>query len=368
MLLTMIVTAPGSVGSAHAEEMLGIYLREKGSLAMLSLRYVPQLMFENGEVYTDINVPPEDLDIAASKQTEPERWGRWRRDGDDVYFDLSEGEKKVKLYKNAVVPAPDSLQLEGVWSYQFASVSVDQSASVVVERDIGFARNGVFATGKFSSASASGTGGSATGYSEEQLTPKGTYRISGYSVEFTHHDGTVERKLFFFYPGNEGEPDYETINVGASHYQREADSFSAELQADSSSEGSKQAARSGSASDGIPITPGRWRFESYTPAGDLDQTDDYCLTEAVFDPLTLVNQEDWESCDMGPPIVDGQHGVYNLACSGTHQGEAVQIGFKFDLTIENGEGEGLFALAHLRDEGVVMGETYGLKMRRSGDC
>ena len=220
-------------------------------------KYVPQLLLDNGEVYTDIDLPLEDMDIATSKQTEPERWGRWRRDGDDVYFDLSKGEKKVKLYKNAVVPAPENLRLEGVWSYQFASVSVDRSSSVVVERDIGFAENGVFATGKFSGASSSGTGGTATVHSEEGLTPRGTYRISGYSMEFTHHDGTVERKLFFFYPDNEGGPDYETINVGASHYQRESETFSAELQAGPSSERSTQAAvSSGSTSGGIPITPG----------------------------------------------------------------------------------------------------------------
>ncbi len=221
MLLVMTATALGFGKAVAAQEMQGIYLREKGSLAMLNFRYEAQLLFKNGEVYTDIDIPLEDLDIAASKQAEPERWGRWRRDGDKVYFDLPAGEKKVRLYKHAAVPAPENQTLEGVWSYQFGSVSVDYASSVVIERDIGFSENGAFATGKFSGASASAGGATATGLSSEGLSPKGTYRISGYTVEFTHHDGTIERQLFFFYPDNKGAIDYDTINVGSSHYIRD---------------------------------------------------------------------------------------------------------------------------------------------------
>jgi len=368
-LLSIACIAIGVARTAAAEEVQGIYLREKGSLAMLNFRYAPQLLFKNGEVYTDIAVPLEDLDIAASKQAEPERWGQWRKEGDQVYFDLPEGEKKVKLYKNAVVPAADNLQLEGVWSHQFASVSIDSQSSFVLERDIGFSANGIYATGKFTGGSGSGTGGTATGYSSEGLSPKGTYRISGYTVEFTQQDGSVKRELFFFYPENDGSPDYETINVGVTHFQREQDTFSAELSGGAPSQGEQQATvPSSPGGDGIPITPGRWQFESYTAAGELEETDDYCLTKPVFDPMQIVGAEDWDHCEVGPPVIDGRHGVYNMACSGSHEGQTVQIGFKFDLTIENDQGQGQYALARRGAEGFVMGEPYGLKIWRSGDC
>ncbi len=351
---------------AAAQEIQGIYLREKGSLAMLSLRYVPQLMFKNGEVYTDITMPLEDLDIASSKRTEPERWGRWRHSGDKVYFDMPDGEHKVKLYKDAVVPASESLRLEGVWSHQFASVNLD--STVVVEKDVGFSKNGVFATGSFSGASTSNQtdGSSAAGHSSQGLSPRGTYQISGYTIELTQEDGRIDRQLFFLYPGDNGKPDYETINIGVGHYQREAEAFSAELSGQIPSSSNQQLAEK-STNGELLITPGQWTVESYKTNGEFDSSADHCITSSTFDPTDLLDAG-WDQCIKLTQDVSAGHGIYNVACVFTQGEQKHNIGIKLNMTIDGDDGQGSFALAVKGGDGYVLGDPHPLKLMRSGGC
>ena len=206
---------------ASAQEVLGIFLEERGTWGFSTVSYVPHLLFKNGEVFANINMPLEDLDIASSRKTEPERWGRWQKEGKNIVFVMPDG-KRDKLLSSPVVPASNDLRIEGVWAHQ--SVGGTGDFIVAVESDVGFSPDGIFAEGRFS-----GAGGrdltdtsSVVGYSKVGLAPKGTYRLSGYTAEFTYKDGRTERRLFFFYPRNDGAPDYKLINLGTTSFLRKA--------------------------------------------------------------------------------------------------------------------------------------------------
>ena len=79
---------------ASAQEVLGIFLEERGTWGVSKVRYVPHLLFANGDIFANINMPVEDLDAASSKKAEPERWGRWHKERRKVFFVMPGGGKK----------------------------------------------------------------------------------------------------------------------------------------------------------------------------------------------------------------------------------------------------------------------------------
>jgi hypothetical protein len=208
------------------------------------------LLLKDGSEYSDMTVPPEDLDIEASKQSEPKKWHHWKQEGDQYFIQQTNG-SWTKLNAVRVRPLPDGSSLNAQLSHMTAFSSGLGGGTVSSQR-ITFYPNGGFdrgsgfiggtgtlqATGGFSSSAASvsdrngtrssasgtysGPGSSVTANSQRSSggdgSKSGTYRVSGYALELHDANGQVER-ILAFYPF-EGKQDIYLGNATFSPPQR----------------------------------------------------------------------------------------------------------------------------------------------------
>ncbi len=55
---------------------------------MVIIEYRPYLLLQDGSVYRYPVVAPYDLDVAASKEAEPTKWGTWKLEGKTLVITL----------------------------------------------------------------------------------------------------------------------------------------------------------------------------------------------------------------------------------------------------------------------------------------
>lgn len=189
------------------------------------------LLLKDGWEYSDPTVPPEDFDMQASKQAEPQKWHHWKRQ-DGKYLIQESNSSWTELNANPVLqlPAGSSLNTQLVHMTAFSS---GLAGGTVSSQQISFHPNGEFdsgsgfiggtgalqAAGGFSAGAAaasdrngtrssasgaySGPGSSVVTTSSQQSrggdgSKFGTYRISGYTLELHYANGQVARVLAFY--------------------------------------------------------------------------------------------------------------------------------------------------------------------------
>lgn len=189
------------------------------------------LLLKDGWEYSGLKVPPEDLNVAASKQLQPGQWHRWRSQGQDIYIQDQRSGQWSKLEADHVIPLRSTMEQHlisrhstgfgGMGSFNtrnditfHADGSFERSSSVlagsgVVQVGGGFSGGAASYHDRYGCGStASGTssaGGSTVGaYSTSHCKPGqdansyGTYRISGYTLELDSASGQVQRVLAFY--------------------------------------------------------------------------------------------------------------------------------------------------------------------------
>ena len=196
------------------------------------------LLLKDGWAYDNLQVPPADLDVAASRQHEPEHWRRWRKQGDSYQY---EKDGQWQAYDATPVrPGKAGEILAGTYTYSTSSGTL-YTGSHVSFSYLTFGKDGSFSRSRYSSSAStnyidsstfansdgvvsgvydgfqdSGTvtvGSTGTGGKGEER--PGHYKIDGYTIELTGPDGKTERKLFFFWA------DDKNISVGGTTYSRE---------------------------------------------------------------------------------------------------------------------------------------------------
>ena len=196
------------------------------------------LLLKDGWAYDNLQVPPADLDVAASRRHEPEHWRRWRKQGDNYQY---EKDGQWQAYDATPVrPGKAGEILAGTYTYSTSSGTL-YTGSHVSFTYLTFGKDGSFSRSGYSSSAStnyidsstfansdgvvsgvyegfqdSGTvtvGSTGTGGKGEER--PGHYKIDGYTIELTGPDGKTERKLFFFWA------DDKNISVGGTTYSRE---------------------------------------------------------------------------------------------------------------------------------------------------
>ena len=196
------------------------------------------LLLKDGWAYDNLQVPPADLDVAASRRHEPEHWRRWRKQGDNYQY---EKDGQWQAYDATPVrPGKAGETLDGTYTYSTSSGTL-YTGSHVSFTYLTFGKDGSFSRSGYSSSAStnyidsstfansdgvvsgvydgfqdSGTvtvGSTGTGGKGEER--PGHYKIDGYTIELTGPDGKTERKLFFFWA------DDKNISVGGTTYSRE---------------------------------------------------------------------------------------------------------------------------------------------------
>ena len=185
------------------------------------------LLLKDGTVYSGLRVAPDQLDVVRSRQNEPDKWGKWTKQG--AGFQVSwNGKPYVKLPGDKVSPAPAQTKLAGRYgagnssanlmgsSYSMWGVTFDPTgrfkkdnsggssygvntpgmASVVTQYD----DEGSFvgANGNNMNGPTNFTLSSETKKKNPNGAREGDYSLNGWVLTLRYDNGAVTRLPFFF--------------------------------------------------------------------------------------------------------------------------------------------------------------------------
>jgi hypothetical protein len=209
--------------------------RTNGSGGMVDKVYY---LLKDGTAYLRGELPPADLDVARSRQLEPQQWARWRKTFGGSYeiqrqddFGKPAGPWQ-KLNGTPARPWPSGSRPDGVYAVSsfngsIALGGVYARSSVTLHRDGRFTSSRFAQGGSGSMAGAGGFTGSMTRSSDstgsrssagggnaavtatsraardDGAEHRGTYVLDGYTVELRYDSGRVERGLSF--PRDDGQ-------------------------------------------------------------------------------------------------------------------------------------------------------------------
>jgi hypothetical protein len=215
------VTAPGRGVQPSQIEAVYYEWKQEYEIGGLQFKEALFLLLRDGTVHDGLPVPPQDLDVAASRRGEPEAWGRWRKVGTTYQFAM-DGDTRFEPKQGYVVhPARAGLTLvgrfEGNSHYQipggagaWSKFGITFSAGQRFER---FRSGGAGMTSGYGNTSITtaavydddgsvgGAAGATVAGSSTRRTPdrgdrRGTWRTDGYALVLTYENGTVERQPF----------------------------------------------------------------------------------------------------------------------------------------------------------------------------
>lgn len=196
------------------------------------------LLLADGTVHDGLPVAPDTLDVALSRAKEPDKWGRWRREGGKVFASWRGG-TWAPLRGRTALPAAPGQRLAGHWgtgassaslsgsSYSMWGVSFTSGGRFIKDRS-GGASNGAFAqsggapainsTSDDSGSTTSVVGGGVVVQAGHKGGPDadraGTYSLSGYALTLRYDNGRTERVPFFFADAAHDELLFEGNTLG----------------------------------------------------------------------------------------------------------------------------------------------------------
>ncbi len=202
------LTAPGK-GLTPAQ-IQGIYMHLEtgfGVGGFVTQNYEAYLFLRDGTVYEYPDVPPYDLDVPASRQTEPKRWGRWKKQGSKIVIQESDGKTSDWDHWHVAVAAKPGEKLSGSFKSISGGGNVAFGGSSVV---VSMKRITFLPTGQFRLASTGGgSDANVSAYSNKDLA--GTYQLDQHVITLKFNNGQVERRFFYFYPDSR-----DTFGMGGS--------------------------------------------------------------------------------------------------------------------------------------------------------
>ncbi len=213
------------------------------------------LLLKDGSVMENPPVPPNEIDLTASKRNDAKSWGRWKRQAPLLFVKMPEDKDWQRTKATMTLSAQPNDRLEGeystgssyslgggnfggttyFWYYTFKKDSTyTRETSSISTTGTAQSNNGFFSSstgysGPSGSSSSSGftsTGsisqsagaspdvvGSSSGQKNDGANFFGTYSVNGYTLTLKTKSGKVRRALFFFW---DKKRDY--INIGDSSY------------------------------------------------------------------------------------------------------------------------------------------------------
>jgi hypothetical protein len=171
---------------------------------MVIIEYRPYLLLQNGTIYRYPTVAPYDLDVAASKTAEPNKWGTWKQDGKTLTVTLPEkGVMKTEQWKSNwffAKPPVVNEKIKGAFMTigGGGNTAMGGNTMIVISNTINFNDKGQFTMKKTAGGTNTDFDVSTSAYSNSNAA--GTYKLNGYSIEMRYNNGQVVRKLFYFYP------------------------------------------------------------------------------------------------------------------------------------------------------------------------
>jgi hypothetical protein len=198
-------TAPGQ--GLKPSEIKGIVINAESGVGvggMVTIEYRPYLLLQNGSIYRYPIVAPYDLDVAASKTAEPNKWGTWKMEGKTLVVTLPEkGVMKTERWDSdwfwAKAPVANE-KIKGAYMTigGGGNTAMGGNTMIVYSTNLTFNDKGQFIMKKTGGGTNTDFDVSSSAYSNSNAA--GTYKLNGYSIEMQYNNGQVLRKLFYFYP------------------------------------------------------------------------------------------------------------------------------------------------------------------------
>jgi hypothetical protein len=216
---------PVAMGSADVT----ILHEGRGQSTASGFAYVESadLLLNDGWAYLGLTVPPELLDVAASKRQESPKWHRWKQVGSDVFVQDGASAQWTKLTADRARPLPSGSAMHlsvihrsatgfgGMGSYNTSgritflpNGRFERSSGVIAGTGavqagggfVGGASSYQNQNGRASASSGSNGRVTATTTSHERgdANASGTYKVSGYTLELDGDGGLVQRVLAFY--------------------------------------------------------------------------------------------------------------------------------------------------------------------------
>jgi hypothetical protein len=167
--------------------------------------YNAYILLKDRSIYKHPITSPTYLDIAASKISEPKKWGIWKQNGTTIitYWPTEKprdqnGTWEKKSYYNTL-PAKQGEHLEGSFKTLTGggNTALGGDVLVVASANITFNQQGKFTLAKSAGVS---SGSETWENSNSKIGEAGTYILDEYSIVLNYNNGKTERRFFFFYP------------------------------------------------------------------------------------------------------------------------------------------------------------------------
>jgi hypothetical protein len=214
-----------------AGELSAVLLESRRSSGGTARVHKPYYLLRDGSAYLRGELPPADLDVARSRELEPQQWARWRRAGRGWEIQRQDdhgqpGGAWQALEATAMPPwAPDSrpggvyakssfhgsIAAGGVHTRatitlgedgRFSTSRLAQGGSGTMAATDGFAGSASSHRGPQGSRSSAGGGGAgafagSSATRDDGADHRGRYRLDGYTAELHYDSGRIERGLSF---------------------------------------------------------------------------------------------------------------------------------------------------------------------------
>lgn len=194
-------------------EILGAYMEQSSAVGvggMTITTYPVSLFLKDGTVFNDPYRAPTSFNFKLSRQLEPQKWGKWTRQGNNFTIKWSDGRTDTFIVKGAPKALPAGTRLSGTFETISGggTTSLGGDTIVVSSGTYTFRPDGTFTGGSF------GGGGDSSVTVGSSRASGGTYSVSGYGITL-RGSASQERRLFF------ARYNDDMLYIGSSTYTRD---------------------------------------------------------------------------------------------------------------------------------------------------
>lgn len=185
------------------DSVLGIYLRlipQLGYGGMVVMNYVPMVLFKDGTVFEDYDVPLPDFDVAAARKARPDSWGKWRKKNGGIEYQNNKGVWETTSWVGPLPGAKPGERLSGRFSSFTGggNTATGGGTAYAISSSLSFYPDGRFTADQNVSMVTSGSASNAGVVANSRNGKEGTYTLSNYAITLKYNDGRVVRHTFVY--------------------------------------------------------------------------------------------------------------------------------------------------------------------------
>ncbi|ULH17007.1 hypothetical protein MF271_17665 (plasmid) [Deinococcus sp. KNUC1210] len=177
-------------------QILGVYAQQTTGIGvggMMIQEFDPYLFLKDGTVYNDPYLAPNSFDVKRSRDLEPQKWGRWVRQGKNFQITWGDGDRETFEPQLTGTAAKSGQRLSGSYNHLGGGGNTAMGGDVMVAASstYTFGSDGRFTGGSSASATTSTVVAGST------HSTAGRYSLSGYNLTLHYDDGGEKRLLFY---------------------------------------------------------------------------------------------------------------------------------------------------------------------------